>query len=346
MKRKNNLYEQVYAFENLYLAYKKAIKNKRWKHATLKYTFNLEENLFNLQNDLINETYQPGEYKQFYVYVPKVRLIKALPFSDRVLQHSVNNILEPLFEKTFYEYSYACRIGKGPIEASKTLSKWMYGFYKSGVETFCLKCDIKSYFASVNLIILLNLYSKKIKDHKFFRLLKIIFEINKKKEELPVGNLTSQLSGNVYLNELDKFITEVLKPSRYIRYMDDFLLFSDSKEKLADMLDKIIWFLNHKLRLKLNSKTRIFPVKNGVDFVGYIHYFTYKRMRKSTWKRSKRNLKKDIKKYINGELNINSLRSKFSSLIGRLKHSDSFYEVECLTNYFNKLLCKEGIILW
>ena len=338
MKRHGNLYEIVYSFENLYSAYNKAIKNKRWKPEVLEYSFNLEENLFQLQEELINQNYIPGNYRQFYVYVPKVRLIKSLPFKDRVLQHAVNNILQPMFEKTFYEHSYACRNGKGPIEASNTLFEWMKNYAKCGYKVFCLKCDIAKYFLNVNLNILFNIYSKKIKDCNFLSLLYIVLELNKRIKELPVGNLTSQLSGNVYLNELDHFILTKLKPLKYIRYMDDFLLFSDSKEKLAHMLNEIIWFLEHKLKLKLNDKTRIFPIKSGVDFVGYIHYFTHRRLRKSTWKRCKRRLKKDVIKFFNDKLSYESLRSKFSSLLGKLKHSDSYYEYESLTLYFNKIM--------
>lgn len=343
LKTYKNLYRQVYSFDNLYLAYEKAIKRKRWKKEVMLYSFNLEENLFNLQNSLINYSYQPGEYKEFMVYVPKERLIKSLPFSDRVLQHAVNNILEPIFQKTFYEHSYACVINKGPIQASEVVSKWVHNYSKSGKKIYCLKCDISKYFASVDLRILFNIYSKRIKDKDFLNLLYIVFELNKKIKELPVGNLTSQLSGNVYLTELDNFITNKLKPFKFIRYMDDFLLFSDSKEKLARMLKEIEWFLEHKLHLKLNNKTRIFPINCGVDFVGYVHYPNYKRMRKSTWKRSKKMLRKDIHNYLSGKISYESLRSKFSSLTGRLKYSNSFYEIQLLTDFYNKLIEKEGI---
>ena len=146
MKRIGNIYEDIYKFSNLHDAYLKARKGKRYRNEVLEYTRKLEENLIALQNELIWGMYRQGEYREFKVFIPKVRTIKALPFRDRVLQHAVNTIIEPIFEKQFYTHSYACRKGKGLHDASKQLKTWQFLAKKNGQKLYCLKCDIKKYF--------------------------------------------------------------------------------------------------------------------------------------------------------------------------------------------------------
>ncbi|WP_300453827.1 reverse transcriptase/maturase family protein [Fusobacterium sp.] len=340
MKRVNNLYEQIYDFENIYDAYLKARKCKRFRQEVLEYSMNIEENLITLQNELIWGLYKQGEYREFYVYVPKVRLIKALPFKDRVLQHAVNNIIEPLFEAQFYEHSYACRKGKGGHKASEQLKNWLHAAKVQGKELYCLKCDIRKYFDSVYLKILYGILRKKIKDKKLLWLIRQILDIHTKERGLPIGNLTSQLFANVYLNQLDIYVKEELKVKKYIRYMDDFLILSEDKKELQEILKKIITFLEEKLKLSLNDKTRIFPVKMGVEFVGYIHYADFIKVRKSTWKREKKNIKKVAEQYKNGEITIEKLQNVFASILGHLSHADSFQTRVKIVEYERNLAYK------
>ena len=355
MKRIGNIYPDIYSFDNLYSAYLKARKNKRYRNEILKYSFDVGEQIINLQNELIWYTYKPGKYRQHYVYVPKVRLIKALPFKDRVLQHAVNNIIEPIFSPPFYEYSFACRKGKGPKAASEVLTKWLYNHVIQGTELWAIKADIRKYFDSVVLKILFSMYERKIKDKEALALIGIILEVPTsymakwssgdyilREKGLPVGNLTSQLSANIYLTPLDNYIKEVLKPKDYIRYMDDFILLDTDKEKLKEMLRKIELFLMEELELELNSKTRIFPVKDGVDFVGYMHRNGYKKLKKSTWKRNKKNIKKVYLKYKEGKVTTECFRSTCSSIIGHLKHCDSYTEETILRNFMNNAIAKYG----
>ncbi len=338
MKRISNIYEDIYNFSNLYDAYLKARKGKRYRREVLEYTRNLEENLIGLQNELIWGMYRQGEYREFKVFIPKVRTIKALPFRDRVLQHAVNTIIEPIFEKQFYTHSYACRKGKGLHDASKQLKTWQFLAKKNGQKLYCLKCDIKKYFDSVDLRILYSIIKRKIKDKKFLWLVRQILEVKEKQKGLPIGNLTSQLFANVYLNELDKFVKEELKAKKYIRYMDDFLLFSESKEELHNFLKRIIEFLNNKLKLELNHKTRIFPVETGVDFVGYIHYAEYLKVRKSTWKRQKKTLKNISRGFKEGKITVERLRSTYASVAGHISHADTYKLKSKLLNHYNNLL--------
>lgn len=341
MKRVGNIYDKVYDFNNLYNAFLKAKDGKEDRPEVLRYIFNVEENLINLQNHLIWGTYQQGKYREHYIYEPKKRLIKALPFNDRVLQHALNNIIEPLFTKRMYYCSYACREGKGLHRASKIVTQWLYNAKAAGQQLFCLKCDIKQYFNSVVLMILYKIINRKIKDKKALWLIRHILNLKNTLKGLPIGNLTSQLFANVYLNELDDFIKEKLKIKKYIRYMDDFLLFSESKEELHDCLKKIESFLKRVLNLELNSKTRIFPVRLGVEFVGFVHYAEYTKIRKSTWKRSKKKLKTAVRQFENGKISEKVFYNKFSAVIGSLKHVNAKDTLKNVLEYRNKIIEKE-----
>ena len=333
MKRLNNLYDKIYDFNNLYDAYLKARKNKRYRKEVLKFSLNLEENLIILQNELIWGTYAQGKHREFYVYVPKVRQIKALPFKDRVLQHAVNNVLEPIFDKKFDVHSYACRKGKGGHQASNTLKKWLYNAEKQGVQLYCLKCDIRKYFDSVHLKTLYNIVKRKIKDKKLLWLIRQILELKTKERGIPIGNLTSQMLANVYLNELDKFVKSQLKVKKYMRYMDDFLILADNKEDLHMYLKEITSFLDNALKLELNHKTRIFPVKLGVEFVGYIHYANYIKVRTSTWKREKKSIKTALRQFENNKIDGSKVKNIVASIDGHLAHADAYTTRKRLNNY-------------
>lgn len=340
MKRLNDLYRQVYEFDNLHDAYLKARRNKRYRAEVLKYTMNLEENLIILQNELVWGMYKQGKHREFYVYVPKMRLIKALPFKDRVLQHAVNNILEPIFDKKFDVHSYACRKGKGGHQASSTLKSWLYQAEQNGQRLYCLKCDVKKYFDSVDLRTLYNIVKRKIKDKKLLWLIREILELKTKSKGLPIGNLTSQMLANVYLNELDKFVKHELKVKKYMRYMDDFIILTEKKEDLHYFLREIELFLKEVLKLELNSKTRIFPVKSGVEFVGYIHHAGYIKVRKSTWKREKKSIKLAIKRFEQGRMTAGEVRNIVASIDGHLAHADAYTTRMRLNKYITKKLEK------
>lgn len=319
MKRIGELYKKIYNFNNLYEAYLKARKNKRYRLEVMTYTNSLEENLITLQNELIWGKYKIGNPRIFTIFIPKIREIKALPFRDRVLQHALNTVIEPYFERSFYNYSYACRKDKGTHKASLKVQEWLYIAEKNNKNLYCLKCDIKKFFNSVDLKILVEILSRKIKDKKVIWLIKQI--LGKSQKGMPIGSLTSQLFANVYLNELDKFVKHSLKMKYYIRYMDDFIIFSENKSELHYILNEIENFLKTKLELELNDKTRIHPVKTGVEFVGYIHFYNKIRIRKSSWKRFKKNLKATKKSYDKNTINKETYNNTISSYYGHLKHT-------------------------
>ena len=238
----------------------------------------------------------------FKVWEPKERIIMALPFFDRVIQHMIVNIIEPIFEKRFILHSYACRKGKGAHEASDTLSKWLYELeVVQGKKIYAIKGDIHHYFQSVAHDVLKKEIRRYISDKALLKILDRIIDHNGILPQgvgIPVGNLTSQLFANVYLNKLDQYVKHVLKMKYYVRYMDDFIILSEDPEELRHVLELIEEFLRRELKLELNPKTTILAAKNGINFVGYIHFKDHKRVRKDAMRR----LKKLLKAFDTGEV--------------------------------------------
>lgn len=321
MKRYNGIYEQIYDFANLECAYKKARRCKRYRSEVLRYSQNLEENLINLQNHLIWHSYKQGAYRTFYVYEPKKRLISALPFTDRVAQHAINNILEPLIDRRFYYHSYACRKGKGMHKASDVLTKWIYEGTFEGTPLYAIKADIHHYFQSIDHDRLKAAIRRIIKDAETLALLdRIIDNGGENGKGIPVGNLTSQLFANLYLDRLDKYVKETLHVRHYIRYMDDFVILSQDNARLREILRKIERFLASELGLLLNPKTTILNCKNGVDFCGYRHFTDHKKVRKTSIRRMKRT----IRAYRKGIISEERFAKALQSWLGHIQHADAY----------------------
>ncbi|MGL4998586.1 MAG: RNA-directed DNA polymerase, partial [Cetobacterium sp.] len=218
--------------------------------------------------------------------------------------------------------------------ASKTLKKWIYNTRDK--KMYYLKCDIAKYFDSINHAILINILESKMKCPDTLGLLKQIID-NGTGVGIPIGNLTSQTFANVYLNEFDKFIKHELKIKKYIRYMDDFIILEESKEKLHKYLNKIENYLSSNLALRLNHKTRISPVYKGVDFVGYNHFINRTNLRRSTWIRQKKNIKKMFKELKSKEIVVEEVRKKISSILGHIKHADTFKLKTNISEAFKKI---------
>ena len=268
-KTHKNLYPQIYDFENLHTAYLKARKGKRYAADVLKFSIRLEENLIDLQNHLIWKTYQPSPYRYFTVYEPKERPIAALPFRDRVLHHALCNIIEPIFERSMIFDSYACRVGQGVLAGVNRTTQYLRRARTKWGRVYCLKADITKFFPSIDHTALKKLIRRRIACPDPLDLMELIIDSSGTERGLPIGNLTSQLWANVYLNELDHFCKETLQVRKYLRYMDDFVLFHPDKQFLHTALQEIRGFLDDNLRLSLNAKTQIFPVgPRSVDFLG------------------------------------------------------------------------------
>lgn len=309
MKRKGRLFDKVCSFENIHSAYLKAQKSKRFKKDILLFNYFLEYGLVDIKKQLEGENYVHGGYKEFVIRDSKKRTIRAPYFRDRVVHHALCNVIEPIFEKTFIFDSYACRKRKGTHRALKRLKTWL-----KASEGYCLKCDISKYFDSVNQAVLLEIIKKKIKDKKVINLIKeIISSFNKEtKIGIPIGNLTSQLFANIFLNQLDQFVKRELRSKYFIRYMDDFLILGE-KQDLHYLKEKISDYLQFDLKLKLHpKKANIFPSSKGIDFLGYVIFKNHVLLRKSTVKRFLKKTKK-VKK-----------EERINAWFAYAKHTDSF----------------------
>ncbi|MFA5431697.1 MAG: reverse transcriptase/maturase family protein [Candidatus Paceibacterota bacterium] len=291
MKTYNNLFPEIIFFDNIHLAYLKAKKNKKYKPDILSFFANLTHNLLEIKQEIEKETYVHGKYKEFIVNDSKKRKIRAPSFKDRVVHHALCIVIAPIFEKGFIYNSYACRNEKGSHKAIKKLRSYL----KNKNNIYCFQCDISKYFDSVDHDILINIIKKKIWCQKTINLvLKIIDSFNKDTGiGIPIGNLTSQLFANIYLNELDQFVSRELKQGHYVRYMDDFLILGPNKKDLHRLRIVVEQFLKDKLKLKMNpKKVNIFPCSKGIDFLGYIVFKDYILLRKSTIKRFIKKIKK------------------------------------------------------
>lgn len=301
------------------------VANKRYTNEVLAFSMVKEEELLRATEEIQNLTYRQGEYKIFKVFEPKERLIMALPFYDRVVQHMICNAIQPVFENGFYYHSYACRSGKGMHAASDTLYQWMYETeVKQGLRMYAFKGDISKYFASIPHDKLKDENRRYIGDKKALMLMDDIIDHNGILPDgvgIPVGNLTSQLFANVYGNKLDKFCKHVLHIPYFVRYMDDFIILSDDLEQLKEWVKRIEEFLENEMLLHINPKSTILYAGNGIDFCGYIHYADHKKVRKS----SIRKLKQDVKAYELGELPPEEFNRKYESRKGHLGHADTYH---------------------
>ena len=328
-KTYNNLYPMIYDFQNIYDAWNKAKSKKRYKPEILHFSHDLEGNLIQIQNDLIWKTYKPGSYRDFYVYEPKKRLVSAPPFRDRIVHHALCNVIEPLFDKKMIYDSYACRDGKGTHRAADRTQQYLREATTKWDNVYCLKCDIKKYFPSIPHDVLKRIYRRTIYCRDTLWLLDTIIDSGSSLNEiivrrLPIGALTSQLNANVYMDRVDHIVKEVLKEPYYVRYMDDFIILGNSKEHLWEVKRQLEMCLDCELLLELNNKTGIFPISQGVDFVGYRIWPTHRLLRKRSIKKFKRKLRAFEKKYAAGEIAYKEIDCCVQSWIGHAKHADTY----------------------
>ncbi len=323
MKTYNNLFTEIYDYRNLYQAFLLAQRNKRSKADVLEFTYGLEDNLQSIQQDLLYKTYEPGKYKEFYVYDPKTRLIMAAPFRDRVVHHALCNVIEPIFERRFIQTSFACRVGKGVDAGVDQVTKYLRTTRRKwGGKVYCLKCDVSKYFMNIDKNILRSILFKKIRCRETRWLINKVLDSTPGDKGIPVGNLPSQLFANVYLNELDHFLKEDMKIKYYVRYMDDFIILHNDKKFLHDLWKIIEKFLEDKLKLKLNRKTAVFPVSQGIDFLGYRIFTNRKILRKQYVKRVKRMVKHFEREYKAGRMSLEYIRQVLASWKGRSERAD------------------------
>ena len=317
------LYRQAAGFPNLLKAFQKAFKGKRNNPDAAHFFLNLEKNLFKLRHRLLNKRYKPGQYRYFNIRDPKERIISEAPFRDRVVHHALVNVIEPVFENIFIENSFACRKGKGTHQAVLLVQKYM-SFNK-----YYLKMDIEKYFEHINHKKLLDIVSEQVRDKEVLWLIKVILKTSEQStgvigKGIPIGNLTSQFFANVYLDKLDRYVLEELSLPYYIRYMDDFVVFDNDKEKLKEVRDKLIEFAHCELCLKTKERAVFIQKReNGIGFLGYRVFRGLIRIKNKNVHRMKRKILFAERRFHAGEISEEQLAASVQSMIVYFKLANS-----------------------
>lgn len=320
-----NVFDEKLEYIYFYEAHFRAVKNKRHKDEVMLFEMDLETNISNLVESIKNGTYHIGKYREFVIYEPKKRIIKSLPYQDRVVhQWYVEEFIKPYFIPRFIKDTCACIEGRGTHHAALTIQKYMRIMKRNYHEYYILKCDVKKYFYSIDKHILLSIMKKRISDPKLLAFTeKLIFD-GTGDVGIPIGNYTSQYFANIYLNELDHYVKETLRVKYYIRYMDDFVLLLKTKEEAKEVLERIERFLKEQLNLELNQKTRYYPNKMGCNFCGYVIYETHMLLRKRSKKNIKRKIKKWNKAYLEGNLNLHKVKLEWNAWNNHASHASTY----------------------
>lgn len=269
-----------------------------------------------MHEDLKSGNYRHGHYYSFYVNDPKRRHIHKAIVRDRIVHHVIVRALYPVFDRLFIFDSYSCRIGKGTHKAIDRFQKQAWKLSRNNTRTvYVLKCDIEKFFEYVDHSLLLDFISRNINDPGILGLVKkVIGSFHKiPGRGLPLGNITSQLFANIYLNELDKFVKRELRITGYYRYGDDFIVLSNDLDYLLGILAQIRKFLSENLKLKLHpQKVKILTYRKGVDFLGYIQFPNFRLLRNKTRRRILNKLK--------GKANDPKFKDTLASYMGVAKH--------------------------
>ena len=306
------MYDALISWENLLLAYKKASRRKRGRSATAIFEHRLESNILHIQRELVAGVYEPGTYNSFFIHEPKRRLISAAPFKDRVVHHALCNIIEPVFERLFIPNSFANRVGKGTHRALQQVERYSKRY------SFFMHCDLRQFFPSIDHHILKNILSERITDESVMELISKILESGKdvltsqydmvyfagddlfavhRPRGLPIGNLTSQFWANVYMNPFDHFVKRELSCRAYLRYVDDFVLFSDNMSLLWQWKAAIEERLA-RYRLTLHQGIHPRPVTEGIPFLGFVSFPGERRLKRRKGIRYRRKLSRMIEREV------------------------------------------------
>lgn len=320
-----NKYKENLTYEKLLEAHIKSRKGKGYRKEIILFNLKQEEYIMWLYEKLKTKTYKHGGYTEFYVTEPKVRKIEKSRYLDRIVHRwVVDNFLEPCYVPKFINTSYACLKERGMHRAALYVKDTMKHCKIKWNEYYILKMDVAKYFDNINKKILLKILERNIKDPDLVWLIKEILYANKREKGLEIGNYTSQMFANIYLNEIDQYIKHKLKVKYYCRYLDDSIVIVKTKKEAKEILEKIVKYLKENLELELNQKTQIFKNKQGVNFCGYkINEYRMKLRDKG-----KRKLKKKVKKLKEeiqkGNLTSKEARKYLAGHLGYIKYADNY----------------------
>ncbi len=309
-------YQDIISTENLLEVWQEFLAGKRGRHDVQAFEMHLMRNILSLRHDLVTKKYRHSAYEAFNISDPKPRNIHKAAVRDRLLHHALYRKLYPFFDRMFIADSYSCRVGKG---THKALGRFQFMTRKVSLNNtrtcWVLQCDIRKFFASIDQGVLLSILKQYIPDMNILRLLeKVIVSFDTVPGKgLPLGNLTSQLLVNVYMNEFDQFMKHKIKAKWYIRYADDFVIISENRDWLVTLVPHIQAYLAHNLRLTLHpKKVTIKTLASGIDFLGWVNFPTYRVLRTTT----KRGMFRKLRECIN--------RETFQSYLGLLQHGNTY----------------------
>lgn len=320
-------YDDIISVDNLLAAWQEFLCGKRQATDIQTFALHLMDNILSLNHELANRTYRHGGYESFHIADPKPRHIHKASVRDRLLHHAIYRRLYPFFDRTFIADSYSCRVKKG---THKALAKFHYmagQVSRNNSRTgWVLQCDIRKFFANIDQCILLDILQQYNADKGIIALLENVINSfhTQPGKGLPLGNLTSQLFVNVYMNEFDQFVKHRLKAKHYIRYADDFVLLTPDRPWLAAQIPLIQGFLHERLKLALHpNKVHIQTVVSGVDFLGWVHFPHHRILRTAT------------KNGMFRKLELKPIHETLQSYLGLLQHGDAYeLEKEVLNQYW------------
>jgi RNA-directed DNA polymerase len=360
---------EITSLDTLLIAHRRAMKGKRQSHQATGFNYDLMSHLLILQSELRSGTYRPSAYRRKIITEPKVRLIEAPAYRDRIVHHALHHHLSPFYERFFITDSYACRPGRGIHHAATRVQHFLRS---GGPDLYVCQLDVSKYYASINHDRLLELLSNKVDDQALLDLLQVIidstdsghehdhlfasdsFYFTKGRRGIPIGNLTSQLFANIYLDRVDAYAKQTLKIRHYVRYMDDILFFHTDKAQLHAWQQAMVEFLYQDLYLTINPrKVRIYPAKFGVSFVGYVIFPHHLRLRGSSVRRFKKRYHRQLQAVSTERLQPARMRESFNSWKAHAAHArtkqlvlkleaeqDDYLFVRAIRRYYRRHLAK------
>ena len=329
-KRLRHIYNNIISVENLLISWREFLRGKKKRKDVAVFSVNFMDNIISLHNNLANQTYKHGGYEAFKINDPKPRDIHKASVRDRLLHHALYRILYHYFDKKFIADSFSCRLNKGTHKAIKRFEEFSHRASRNNTRTcWVLKCDIRKFFANINHNVLTEILKEYIDDDELLWLLgEVIGSFASSREEtgLPLGNLTSQLFVNIYMNKFDQFVKHKLKAEYYIRYCDDFIILSQNRDRLINFIPAIQEFLQDALKLELHpDKISIKTVASGIDFLGWVNFTDHIILRTSTKRRMMRKIKENFKE------------ESANSYLGLLKHGNAHKLERSILLFLQKL---------
>lgn len=318
MKRVNHLLPLITDMDNLRLAFWKAGKGKRHAANVLAYQNELEENLWQLRQQIQRAQVQVGEYRYFTIYEPKQRQICAAAFGEQVLHHTLMNVCHPYFDRKLIYDTYACRKGKGTYAALDRAQAYTRRY------AWFLKLDVKQFFASIHHDVLKRQLARVFKE---LQLLSMFYQVidsfsSEENRGLPIGNLTSQYFANHYLSSLDHYIKQELRIPAYVRYMDDLVLWSHEKGELLAAKQAIEQYVSNSLRLALKAP-QLNRTRLGLPFLGYRLFPFHRRLLQKSKVRFLRKAQNSYQRWAEGCWTAQQAQDHLLPLLAFTQHANA-----------------------